>query len=797
MKIIRNLLTIIILCCTVSVQAQHAVGQWQVYPTKSTTPGAIFETVSDIVYYMSGTNLFYYDKETTEIGTLNSGNYLSDTGIKNIYYNYEKGYLLIVYNNSNIDLIYDDFTVVNIPDIKNTIMIESKIINDVTFGQDKIYMATDFGVVILNDVKYEVYESYLYNKQFTKITKAGDNLVSLIGNQLYVAPIKDGMYQFDNSWNLINMSEIGIPTKVTYLQAINDTHVLYSCDEKSYIYDVTDNTFTLQNTSYYYARNINKAKKGYLIAFSNNVRFVSSELSDDNQIQVLQTLSVSNSTAQNGYYSSYNNDNSIWCSSASGVSHFTVSGSTMTWLVNPTGYNTSSVAIPHGIQYHDNKIYVKNYGPYIYCSDQVATTTISVCDLNNNYEWSVLNLDKVTAHYGLSSCALRSSYNLSFDPDSSEVFYVGSWFDGIHKFNGTKYVGNYNKENAPLRQPWAMLAEFSTFDKEGNFWIIMVNNTFTNNAALACLPADKKIIDPAASVETDWKLYDIGAEISYWNSLVVCENSPYIFVVHGRKVSTTRLTVFNRETGESRIFSNFIDQDGNSFGSGVLHFLTAKEDNNGNIWIGTTSGPIVLNNISNIMNSDYRCTRVKVPRNDGTNYADYLLEDEYINAIVVDGDNRKWLGTNSSGVYLVSENGTEILENHTSQNSLLPSNTIYDMTMNNATGELFVSTDLGVASYRSDVSEVAPNYDNVTVFPNPVRPDYTGWITVQGLMENSLVKITDVAGNLFCEGYSNGGTFTWDGRTSSGERVKTGVYLVYASQSGGSSGVVTKIMVVN
>ena len=122
---------------------------------------------------------------------------------------------------------------------------------------------------------------------------------------------------------------------------------------------------------------------------------------------------------------------------------------------------------------------------------------------------------------------------------------------------------------------------------------------------------------------------------------------------------------------------------------------------------------------------------------------------------------------------------------------------IYDMVMNDATGEIFVITDRGVASYRSDVSEVAPDYNNVVVYPNPVRPDYTGWITIQGLMDNSLVKITDVAGNLFNEGYANGGTYLWDGRTASGERVKTGVYLIYASQSGGSSGVVAKVMVVN
>ena len=146
-------------CVTVLLQAQQAVGQWHLYPTKSAQSGIIYESVYDEVYYISGENLFSYDKTTGEIETYNSGNYLSDNGIKNIYYNYDNGYLMIVYNNSNIDLIYDNKKVVNIPDLKNTIMMYSKSINDVAFGDNKIYLATDFGLVILNDTKHEVYES--------------------------------------------------------------------------------------------------------------------------------------------------------------------------------------------------------------------------------------------------------------------------------------------------------------------------------------------------------------------------------------------------------------------------------------------------------------------------------------------------------------------------------------------------------------------------------------------------------------------------------------------------------------
>ena len=794
---IKRLLIIAMVCCVnIVLQAQLAVGQWQLFPTKSSEAGIIYESIHDEVYYLSGNNLFSYDKSTSEIETYNSGNYLSDNEIKNIYYNYDKGYLMVVYSNSNIDLIYTHKKVVNIPDLKNTIMMYSKSINDVVFFNNKIYLATDFGLVVLNDDKHEVYESYIYEKVFSKLVVVDDYLLALIDNQLYISLLQPGLYDFNEHWSAIDMNGI-VPTTVSNMYVINDKQVLFSCNETSYILNVENSTFTEQTTSYYYAKFMNRTKTGHLISFSGNIRFISSEVSEDNQLIVSQIYSTDKAGIKDGYYSSYNSANTIWCCNADGISHFKYSGSTLEFLVQPSSFNTSSVQDPRSITICNDKVYVKNMGPYNHSVDMSKATIVSQYDLNT-YEWSVMSLDNVIRDGNASSKgALRSSFNMAFDPDSSEIFYVGSWFDGLHKFNGTKYVGNYNQHNSPLAHPWEMLDSFTDFDADGNLWTIMVSNSLGTNSLLACLPADKKTKDPAVSTANDWITYDIGANLSYFNNLLVCKRSPYVFAIHCKSMNPTRLTVLNRKTGQSRIFSTFTDQDGGSFGNGVIFFFTATEDKNGNVWLGTSSGPIILGNLSNIMNSDYRCTRIKVPRNDGTNYADYLLEDESINDIVVDGANRKWLATSSSGLYLVSENGTEIIDNQNTSNSIIPSDMIYDMVMNDATGEIFVITDRGVASYRSDVSEVAPDYNNVVVYPNPVRPDYTGWITIQGLMDNSLVKITDVAGNLFNEGYANGGTYLWDGRTASGERVKTGVYLIYASQSGGSSGVVAKVMVVN
>jgi hypothetical protein len=221
------------------------------------------------------------------------------------------------------------------------------------------------------------------------------------------------------------------------------------------------------------------------------------------------------------------------------------------------------------------------------------------------------------------------------------------------------------------------------------------------------------------------------------------------------------------------------------------------EDLNGKIWMGTTNG-VVEFNPADAFGSNFRVNRIKVPRNDGTSYADYLLSDESVTCIAVDGANRKWIGTLTSGVFLVSADGTQILKKLNTSNSYLTDNMIYSICCNPNTNTVYIGTSTGTLEYSSDATPASENYENVIAYPNPVKPDYTGLITVRGLMDNSLVKIADSAGNVVKSLQSTGGMVTWDGCNSNGQRVKTGVYYVLASQneSGTSSGVVTKIMII-
>ena len=157
-----------------------------------------------------------------------------------------------------------------------------------------------------------------------------------------------------------------------------------------------------------------------------------------------------------------------------------------------------------------------------------------------------------------------------------------------------------------------------------------------------------------------------------------------------------------------------------------------------------------------------------------------------------------WIGTEKNGVYLLSSDGLEAIHHFTTENSPLPSNEIYSITTDETTGMVYIGTNKGLVAYQSDATEAKPSFNEskVRAYPNPVHPDYQGYIRIDGLMMNSQVKITDAYGSLIHEGTSVGGSFSWNGRNAQGQRVASGVYHVMATDEKGQEGIVTKIVMI-
>jgi hypothetical protein len=240
--------------------------------------------------------------------------------------------------------------------------------------------------------------------------------------------------------------------------------------------------------------------------------------------------------------------------------------------------------------------------------------------------------------------------------------------------------------------------------------------------------------------------------------------------------------------------NNFAISLRSDFTSSSTTAYTLSADRNGEVWASTTKGAAIYTPQSSMFTSPLEARRVyQKTRVDG--YIAYLLEFEVVNVIEVDGGNRKWFGTRSAGAFLEIPDGTEQLQAFNTTNSPLPSDNVLDIKVNSRTGEVFMLTDKGLVSYKSDATAGAENFSSVKIYPNPVRPNMS-LATIEGLMEDASVKITDAAGNLVFEGNANGGTLTWDLQNLNGQRAVTGVYFVFMVAADGSLTRVGKILVV-
>ncbi|WP_455497522.1 type IX secretion system anionic LPS delivery protein PorZ [Coprobacter sp.] len=762
-----------ILFYSFSASAQTEVGAWKIYPV-FLTPSQITET-KEKVYFLSDGYLFSYGKEDEEFRELNRLNILSDNDIKLIKYNNEHNILVVTYTNSNIDLIIGE-SVYNIPYIKNTTITSSKNINDITFYNDEIYLSTDFGIVILNIPKKEIKTTYYFNKIINSATVMGDYFYCTVQDDgLYRCKLNDVLYDFKN-WTK------HYSTGGTQLLALENGMWMLDNNKNIIYFDTEDNNTSIYNKGDIYS--IKKTSSGYMACGTNGIIIYDKNNQKTDEIiysdyegtmSDIVPVDISINNKQNIYWILYNK----------GIAAFKRSNESFQQSTNIDNLNYSTVNTPYFLTMTNNgKLYVSTQGvssKNIY--DQYVESHISIYE---NNKWNNTNLNDIPTYFHPDT-KFCSTYNIAEDPEDPETFYIGTWFEGLYRFKNNKYDTHWNgaEDNSPIFGGWSHKVNCLNFDSDKNLWMI----NFSTPGILVMKKDGSWIKLNYPDIITQ----------QYTEQIILCKHTSSKWVIIPKTsfvfAFNTNNTLENMSDDQTRKFSTFSDQDNKQIDG--TDFLCAAEDRKGQLWIGTNRGPIVLTNPDNFMRSDFRCTRIKIPRNDGTNAADLLLNDENIQFIAVDGANRKWIATQSSGVYLVSEDGLETIHHFNMDNSILPSNNVLSIAINHITGEVFFGTEKGLVSYRSDATEPKEDFSNVYAFPNPVRPDYTGVITITGLQEKSLVKITDTTGNLIYQNYSEGGQMVWNGLNRNGDRVKTGVYLVFASSSNGKEGVVTKILIVN
>ncbi len=754
----------------VLVQAYPQNNRWTIYAAYHDASKCV--SVGSKIYVLSDGGLYSYDYEDMDVVTYDKSGVLSDNGIFDISYCSEEKTLVIVYNNGNIDLLYDDGSVYNMTDFKNKTA-GDKTINDIYVNGKNMYMSTNYGLLIVDIAEC------IFSKTYT--LDYGINSVAVDGNFIYAAT-DNGVYKGNTADNLQDKSKWSVITKNAIDKFIDFNGKLYSLTSSG-VFSIDKSTFAMTNISKFSAKYWSICNDMLLLSDASSLYSVGT----DGKMTLLDGKGIRTADYAGNTY---------WCACGTdGLKGMSLKDGKFT-------ENVSSVIPDSPMRNYsyflrmtpENRLLVAG-GSFNYNGQSFPGTLMKY----ENQSWTCFDEETPIATVGKSLYV--NVTDIAQHPNDSEHHFAGSASDGIFEFKDYKMVNHYDYRNSPLQSilpsssrpnayVWITGLEY---DKDGNLW--MLNNQ--TDTIVRILKNDGKwaalYYSEIKDIPTlDQVLFDNRGWA--WINCRRTTNNPVNYA--GVFCVDTKGTLENTADDSRKFITRFSNQDGVAYSPDLFNCIA--EDLDGNIWFGTDKGPFVTYSPEDVFDNGFYFTQVKIPRNDGTNLADYLLSDVNITCITIDGGNRKWMGTSGNGVYLLSSDGIEMIEHFTTENSPLISDNIESIAIDGSTGEVFFGTDAGLVSYLGTATDPAGSLsdDNIKVYPNPVRPEYTGRIYITGLMRDTDVKIVSASGYLVNSGTSVGGEYTWDGKNKGGKRVASGVYYVLAADAEGNSGAVAKILVI-
>lgn len=713
------------------------------------------------VYAAAQGALFSIDRSNLTLDYWNKSTGLNGNSVTHIVFNDKSKQLVIAYDDGRIDLMSENGTVVQMPDLYMRSSSLSVNINCLAVGSKYVYAGTNFGIIAINPGKAEITDTYYIEDNaasvdIEQIVEMGDTLYAFSRDsmRMYKASVYDNLVDY-SFWKREKT-----PTNVQQaMQWRNELYIL----QNNRISRYTNHTWqTVRPETFAWMQ----AHDGKMVVYgSDNTLY---NLTEDGQLVGLtNNYQLNSAVYTNGEY---------WLAETNmGLIRLGTDGDEYFHTAGPNSNFGYSMYAAHG------HIYSSIGGRWAGAFGRPGRINIY-----DGSSWRGINEYQIMASTGALATDLVS---LAVDPQDPGHFFATSYGRGVFEFKDYTAVKHYTKANSPLREiDGTTVADLYTctdgamMDEQGNFWVM--NTTYIGKPLHILTPSGQWY---SLNLYSGGKNQTLTTPTGIWTDQ---RNSQWKWMMCQR--SDPRLILLNdggtpTKSSDDRcmVRSSFVDQNGKTITPD--RFYCFAQDQTNRIWIGTGSG------IFNIMpETDFFTSnavqRIIIPRNDGTGLGDYLLGNEQINCMAVDGGNRMWIGTASSGLYVI-EDDTITAAHFTEDNSLLPSNNILSIAIIPETGNVFVGTDKGIASYLSDASEPNDNMKNAYAFPNPVKPDYGGMISIIGLMENTEVRIIDSGGNLVCKTRSHGGTAVWDGKLADGRRATPGVYTALCNTKGGHKAV--------
>ncbi len=724
--------------------------------------------------------VFSYDPNDQSIERLSRVNKLSATNVTTVNFDHQTASLLVGYANGQIDIITQGVPFA-LDDIVRSNLLGNKRVNHIFVDNSRAFVCTGFGVVVIDIQRREVVETWFLQGQSNLTAVYGLNTD---GERWYAATqqgIFTGAYNSPllvsfEAWS--RLDELPLETARYNSVTIVD-NLLYAVRENGFedelwVADKEEQNWTIV--------------PGFESEQITDFRFMHDRLvvSTFNRVRVFDSafnlVEERFSVAGQPLFpraALFEPPNRVWVANEFRGMHTYRMG---------IGSQLDERILPNGPPaFNARRISAWNSNIWI-ASGGVDGTWTNNFDKKGFFglvadQWVV-----VPENQGVNDIpGINDILAVAVDPQNNDRVCFGSWEEGLIEVVNGQITAIYNETNSSLQKTNfggspRIGVPGAAFDTNGNLWF---SNAYSSDRPLQVLTESGEFIT-----------YNFQPQVTTSNFIadLLPTRQGFIWGVlqrgNGLIVFDHNGTLSDPSDDRHRVLTN---QEGNG-GLPNNEVFCVEEDLNGEIWVGTLQGVAVFYAPFAIFDDGNNDAQQILIEQDGN--IQILLETEQVNAIVVDGANRKWIGTASSGVFVLSANGQDQINHFTTSNSPLLSNNVLDIAFNYATGEAFFATDRGVISYMADATNFVQEIEDIRIYPNPVRNNYIGPITIDGLAFDSDVRITNTAGDLVFATRSNGGRAIWDGNGRDGRRVATGIYLVFAAAPDGSTASVGKVAVI-
>ncbi|WP_426490294.1 T9SS type A sorting domain-containing protein [Hymenobacter sp. 102] len=776
LRLLRGACLAAFLLSAATAPAQDPVGygDWQLH-LPANQARALAE-VDSRVYVAAENAFFYFDKNLNTTQLLSRRDGLNDVGVSALAYDSVSQQLLIAYRSTNLDILrLRDGAILNLNDITRKEISGTKTINHIYLNARRAYLATSFGIVVVDMDRREIRDSY------TNIGPAGAVVqvyATAVANGTLFAATSNGLMRTSLSANPLDYRNWTTdlparPDNPYRTLAVQDGRVVAGINGERLVTYVPGSgwqTVAGAPAGVPY-RLLTPSRAGLLITDNRQVTLLN--LTTGVVSRVLRPAQLQNPQA-----ALRSRDGSFYLADyGNGLLKTTDGSQAEQFITNAPAYAQGFSVLADARSGKVN-LFTGGYGEnYLQQGFRRGFAEY--------FEGRWTNINTATQPSPSQYPNVQDPSRGVRTPDGT--LYVGSYGNGVLEWKGP---GEFRLFNPTNNQPNPLKSAISdlnftrvpdlTTDAEGNVWVL--------NRHQIAGQSGLYMFNPASGV---WQVqaYFSGSENL---ERVVVDDAGTVWVTGSRR-SGTGTVAYQPATKEVRYFTEAVGFNNTTMSMREAYDIV--KDRTGNIWVATDKGPVVFNDAASAfapsLNLQFSLPYVR--RGDGTGFP--ALSNERVRAIAVDGGNRKWFGTDR-GLWLFSADASEALLHFTTANSPLPSNQIVDVEVNDKTGEVFVVTDAGTVAYRGDATVTEGKPSCAKVFPNPVRTDFSGQVGITGLANNGYVKITDVTGKLVYQTRANGGAVTWNLQDYNGRRVQSGVYLVLSSDADGKNGCVSKIAVV-